>query len=353
VIQNNSGANLLNGIASTLLLQTDSSGTLDADYAIFEVDENALPKLLKEITPNTLILLNLFRDQLDRYGEVNSIVSHWKKALENLPSTTTLILNADDPEIAYLGHKTKAKVLYFGLDDKKLALTTFQHASDSLYCPKCQEKLTYITRYFSHLGEWSCPQCNLKRPSLDLSTYSLYPLSGIYNRYNTHAAVLFLKEKGFSQKQIEQAFVGFTAAFGRQEVVRYYGKNIQLFLSKNPTSFNQSLRTIQDLKAKYLLIVLNDRTPDGKDVSWIWDVDMEDYTKSLQKVYVSGDRVYDMALRLKYAQVSKEKMNTYEKLEEAIQDAVIATPKEDTLFILPTYSAMLETRKIITGKKIL
>jgi UDP-N-acetylmuramyl tripeptide synthase len=353
VIQNTSGANLLNGIASTLLLQTDHFGNVDADYAIFEVDENALPKLLKEITPDTLILLNLFRDQLDRYGEVNSIVSHWEKAFNNLPATTTLILNADDPEISYLGHSTKAKVLYFGLDDTKLALTSFQHASDSLYCPKCREKLTYTTRYFSHLGDWACSKCGLKRPILTVTKFSLYPLSGIYNMYNTHAAVLFVKEQGFSQKQIEQGLKDFTAAFGRQEVVTYYGKNIQLFLSKNPTSFNQSIRTIKELGAKYLLLVLNDQTPDGKDVSWIWDADMEDYTASLEKLYVSGDRVYDMALRLKYAAVSKNNMTTYEKLDEAIHDAVMQMPKTETLFILPTYSAMLETRKIITGKKIL
>lgn len=353
VIQNSSGANLLNGIASTLLLQTDSTGNLDADYAIFEVDENALPQLLREIIPDTLILLNLFRDQLDRYGEVNTIVANWAKALNSLPPTTTLLLNADDPEIAYLGHDTKAKVQYFGLSDKTLGITTFQHASDSIYCPQCRTKLEYTIRYFSHLGEWKCPKCGLQRPSLSLQKSPSYPLSGIYNMYNTNAAVLFTKEKGISEKQTEQALKDFSPAFGRQEEITYYGKHIQLFLSKNPTSFNQSLRTIQELKAKYLLIVLNDRTPDGKDVSWIWDADIEDYTKSLHKLFVSGDRVYDMAVRLKYADIPKEEIQTYKKLEEAINDAVMHVPKDETLFILPTYSAMLETRKIITGKKIL
>lgn len=353
VIQNATGANLLSGIASTLLLNTNSYGTLDADYAIFEVDENALPPLLKQLTPDTILLLNLFRDQLDRYGEVNSIALHWAKALKALPSTTTLLLNADDPEIAYLGTKTEAKTKYFGLADESLGQTKFQHASDSIYCPKCHAKLTYETRFFSHVGRWQCPKGDFVHPKLSLEKAPLYPLSGIYNMYNTNAATLFAKEKGFSDEQIEKALQTFTAAFGRQEVVKYYGKQVQLFLSKNPTSFNQSLRTIQELGAKHLLLVLNDRAPDGTDVSWIWDTDIEDYTKTIDKLFVSGDRVYDMALRLKYAAIPQEKYQTYEKLEDAINEAITQIPHDQTLFILPTYSAMLETRKIITGRKIL
>lgn len=351
VIQNTSGANLLNGIASTLLLHTNKYGQLDADYAIFEVDENALPHLLEEIIPDTIILLNLFRDQLDRYGEVNTIVANWKNALMNVPKTTTLLLNGDDPEVAYLGHDTIATLAYFGLGDKSLGQTDFQHASDSLYCPKCREKLTYKTRYFSHLGNWTCPKCGLKRPKLSLSTSPSYPLSGVYNIYNTNAAVLFAKEAGLSQKHTSAALQDFTAAFGRQEMLTYYGKKIQLFLSKNPTSLNQSLRTITELGAKYLLLVLNDRTPDGRDVSWIWDVDFEDYIKPDMHVFISGDRCYDMALRIKYADSSKFQIE--ESLKNAIDEAVMQTPKNETLFVLPTYSAMLEIREILTGRKIL
>ncbi|MBP9719326.1 MAG: DUF1727 domain-containing protein [Candidatus Levybacteria bacterium] len=374
VFQNVTGANLLNGIASTLLLNTNRYGQLDADYAIFEVDENALPKLLKEITPDTLIALNLFRDQLDRYGEVNSIVTNWAKALKDLPSTTTLILNADDPEIAYLGLRchpeqregsnmkdssTKSQndnVKYFGLDDTKLGLTSFQHASDSLYCPKCREKLTYKTRYFSHLGDWSCPKCGLKRPKLSLATSSSYPLSGIYNMYNTNAAVLFAKNNNISNEAIEQSLKDFKPAFGRQESLTYYGKNIQLFLSKNPTSLNQSLRTIRELKGKYLLLLLNDRGPDGHDVSWIWDVDFEDYITPDMHIFISGDRCYDMGLRIKYTKqvtITNYELRIEENLQKAIDEAVTAMPKDQTLYILPTYSAMLDTRKILTGKKIL
>ena len=345
------------------MLHTNSYGKLNADYAIFEVDENALPSLLKEITPDTIILLNLFRDQLDRYGEVNTIVTNWAKTLKDVPSSSTLILNADDPEIAYLGNTTKAHVTYFGLDDKKLSQTSFQHASDSLYCPRCREKLTYKIRYFSHLGEWFCSKCGLKRPTLSLAASPAYPLSGIYNMYNTNAAVLFAKSNNVSNGTIEQSLKDFKPAFGRQESITYYGKNIAVFLSKNPTSLNQSLRTIQELKAKYLLLILNDRASDGTDISWIWDVDFEEYITPDMHIFISGDRCYDMGLRVKYALESQnskvktqnynEKVKIYENLKEAVDEAVMQTPKDQTLFVLPTYSAMLETRKIITGKKIL
>jgi len=376
VFQNATGANLLNGIASSLVVHTDRLGKIDYDFAIFEVDENALPSLLKEITPDTIILLNLFRDQLDRYGEVNTIVSNWAKALRDLPSTSTLILNADDPEIAYLGMQRSVilgsevtpeskkdpgqarmtNIFYFGLDDKKLGQTGFQHASDSLYCPKCRTKLTYATRYFSHLGDWSCKKCGLKRPQLSLSTSSFYPLSGIYNIYNTNAAVLQSRILDIDSHTIKSALQTFAPAFGRQEMITYYGKQIQLFLSKNPTSLNQSLRTIKNMKGKYLLLVLNDRAPDGRDVSWIWDVDFEDYITPDMHVFISGDRCYDMGLRVKYTQ--KLRITNYElrinsDVKDAIDNAVTEMPKDETLFILPTYSAMLETRKIITGRKIL
>ena len=390
VFQNISGANLLNGIASTLLLNTDRYGILRADYAIFEVDENSLPPLLKELTPHTVILLNLFRDQLDRYGEVNTIVNNWAKALKDLPATTTLLLNADDPEIAYLGMQRDVilgirqlaetpesrkdpglvritNTFYFGLSDKKLGQTRFQHASDSIYCPKCSTKLEYDTRLFSHLGMWKCPQCGLKRPKLSLEKSPFYPLSGIYNMYNTNAAVLFAKINNINNVAIEQSLKDFKPAFGRQETITYYGKNIQIFLSKNPTSFNQSFRTIQELGAKYVLLVLNDQAPDGRDVSWIWDADIEEYITNNIHIYISGDRCYDMGLRIKYTlknqnsirqladkgQNYNSKFKIYENLHEAIDEAVMQTPPDQTLFILPTYSAMLDVRKIITGKKIL
>ncbi|MBI2431212.1 MAG: Mur ligase family protein [Candidatus Levybacteria bacterium] len=349
VFQNEAGANLLNGIASTLIQNSTGLGKIEQDFAIFELDENSLPLLLNEITPDYLLLLNLFRDQLDRYGEVDTISRKWRKAIEQLSNGTILILNADDPQIAYLQTDFKGKVLFFGLNDKSASTKSHQHAVDSVYCLNCGSKLTYKTIYFSHLGDWKCTNCSLARPGL-AEAFSFYPLSGVYNKYNTLAAVLLCRTIGIDSKTINSALHEFSPAFGRQEILSVDGKNIQIFLSKNPTSFNESLRTVKKLKGKNILLVLNDRIPDGRDVSWIWDVDFENYISKIKHIFISGDKAYDMALRIKYAQISFEVDGN---LQKVMHKAIAQTYPTETLYILPTYSAMLEVRKILTGKKIL
>lgn len=373
VFQNESGANLLNGIASSMLLRSNILCEIKYNYVIFEVDENTLPLILQEFTPDYLTILNLFRDQLDRYGELNTILTKWKAGLTKLTTNTKLILNADDPKVVFLGLNRNGvsipplgwrdNALFFGLDDKRLTISTHQHASDSTYCPNCDSKLYYNSIYYSHLGDWKCSNCNFKRPKLDISKYDSYPLPGIYNRYNTLAAILTTKRIGISNKHINSALHEFTPAFGRQEKLNIGNKNVQIFLSKNPTSFNESLRTISDLDAKNVLFVLNDQIPDGRDISWIWDVDFEDYVNKFNSITVSGDRAYDMGLRIRYAmecQKSKyksqncnSKFKTYEELGKAVDKGLNSIKNNETLFILPTYSAMLEVRKILTGKKIL
>ncbi len=353
VIQNESGANLINGIASSLLLHSSIRMTLSYDYAIFEIDENSFPIVLRQFAPDAVILLNLFRDQLDRYGEVNTISTRWHKAVQTLPKNTTLIANADDPQIAHIALNSSTKTIFFGLDDKTLSRANKQHASDSTFCPNCGAKLDYSERYFSHLGNWKCSQCKLKRPDITVAKIAYYPISGIYNKYNIHAAVAFAKAINLDEKQILLALQTFTPAFGRQEKLEIEEKTVQVFLSKNPTSFNESLRTSMELSPKTLLFVLNDRIPDGRDVSWIWDIDFEELLDKDTHIVVSGDRVYDMALRLKYADVEKERVTLFESLEEAVTAGLNLTGKEEKLCILPTYSAMLEVRKILTGRKIL
>lgn len=350
VIQNMSGANLLNGIASSLLLNTNPYGRLNSDYAVFEVDENNLPIVLTHLTPTVIIALDLFRDQLDRYGELDTIAKKWNSAFKKLTPSTTLILNADDPLIAYLAKEVSAKVMYFGLSDKEKGSTKIQTAADSIYCPNCGHKLSYKKVFFSHLGIWECPNCHVKRPLPSLSE-SYYPLPGTYNKYNTLAAVLAAKELNISQTVIEHALEKVTPAFGRQEKLEVQGKTIQLFLSKNPTSMNEGLKTIIAMKAKHVLFVLNDRIPDGKDISWIWDIDIESFVNSFKKITVSGDRTYDMALRLLYA--DNTNMSIEADLTIALKTAMDNVSEQETLFILPTYSAMLDVRKILTGKKIL
>ena len=347
VIQNTSGANLINGIASTLLLNTDLRGKIHADVALFEIDENAFPLICKEITPDVIIMLNLFRDQLDRYGEVNTIALKWKDAVATLPSSTRLILNADDPQIAFLGKDSAQNTSYFGLNEK--GEQSLDHASDSTYCPICRSKLEYKKTYYSHLGDWSCPNKDFEHPKDVFSSVSHYPLDGLYNRYNIHAAILAALKLGINLGVLENNLSSFQPAFGRQEKITIDGKKIEVILAKNPAGFNQTIQTAQELKAKNVLLILNDRIADGTDISWIWDVDFEKFAQDIQFT-LSGDRVYDLALRLKYAGLQG---NLVPELKKAVRDALIKTPKDQTLFILPTYTAMLDVRKILVGKKIL
>lgn len=348
VIQNTSGANLLNGIASTILLHTNQKGALSADYAIFEVDENNLPLVLAHVTPKVIIALDLFRDQLDRYGELDSIAKKWNTSFKSLIPQTKLILNSDDPLIAYLAKDVTADVHYFGLSEKEKGQKKLEHASDSIYCPNCKNKMDYTKIFFSHLGIWHCPHCGVKRPE-PCFTETFFPLPGTYNKYNTLASYVAAKELEIPEKTILTALKEVTPAFGRQEKLTYQGKDIQIFLSKNPTSMNQSLQTIADMKAKHVLFVLNDRIPDGLDVSWIWDIDVERF--AFESVTLSGDRAYDMALRMHYADMKN--VTTEPILEDAVKSSLENLKQHETLYILPTYSAMLETRKILTGKKIL
>ncbi|MCL4354110.1 Mur ligase family protein [Patescibacteria group bacterium] len=346
VFQNNSGANLLNGIASSLIQEASLNKELKKEFAIFEIDENSLPLVLDDVIPDYLVILNLFRDQLDRYGEIDTIAKKWKESIGKLNKKTKLILNADDPLIAFLGHEDKLETKYFGLNEQ--SLSKIQHASDSVYCPNCGTKLSYDAIYFSHLGDWKCLNCKFSRPKITKFENLNYPLLGNYNKYNILAAALTVNCIGITLEKINKALVEFKPAFGRQEIIRYKNKNVQIFLSKNPTSFNESLKTAVANKGKYFLLVLNDRIPDGRDISWIWDFDLEE--AKAKNVTVSGDRTYDMALRLEYAGI---KNLTEPNLRQAINLAIENLPKDEILYILPTYSAMLEIRKIITGRKIL
>ncbi len=347
VIQNTSGANLINGIASTLLLNTDLKGKIHADIALFEIDENAFSLISEEITPDVIIMLNLFRDQLDRYGEVNTIARKWKEAIAKLPSSTRLILNADDPQIAFLGKDSRQNISYFGLNEK--GVQSLDHASDSTYCPICRSKLEYKKSYYSHLGEWTCPNNDFEHPKDVFSAVAHYPLDGLYNRYNIHAAVLAALKLGINLGVLEDNLPSFQPAFGRQEKITIEGKKIEVILAKNPAGFNQTIQTVLELKAKNIFLILNDRIADGTDISWIWDVDFEKFEKNIH-LTLSGDRVYDLALRLKYADLHGE---IVPDLKNALREALAKTPEDQTLFILPTYTAMLDVRKILVGKKIL
>ena len=346
VISNTSGANLVNGLASSLLQRADLSGILNFNFAVLEADENALPAILENIKPRVLACLNLFRDQLDRYGETDVIIEKWQKAIRKLSVKTALVLNSDDPQIALLGKDTTLRIFYFGLNGKEGQKKTFEHASDSIFCPDCGSRLKFSAVYFSHLGWWQCLKCGLNRPPPKIFNWNS-PLPGLYNKYNTQAAVAIAKVLKIDETAIKRGLRKVQPAFGRQEEMEYKGKNVKLMLSKNPAGFNESLRTVISLKAKNILIVLNDRIPDGRDISWIWDVDFEMIPQSVS-LTLSGDRTLDLGLRIKYANLKNYSLET--DLKKALRKAGGGSGK---LFILPTYSAMLDLRKIISGKKIL
>lgn len=361
VVHNEAGANLENGLATALIERTNLFGNLKADYAILEVDENVVPKVLPKIQPKFILCLNLFRDQLDRYGEVDTISQRWSKAIAPLPPDTVVIANADDPTLSHLGQHLSQKVLFFGLSEPQYYLDEIPHAVDSIYCPSCGESLNYQGVYLSHLGDFDCPNCGFKKSQVNIDS-SKWPqiLIGLYNKYNTLAATLLAQQIGITESVILETIKNFQAAFGRAEELEISGKKVRILLAKNPVGMNETIRTVNEIKkaggAATTLMILNDRIPDGTDVSWIWDVDTEKLVASGGNIVVSGDRVYDMALRIKYSQTNGNngcKLIVKEDLSEAIATALEHTPVGETLHILPTYSAMLEVRGLLTGKQIL
>ena len=361
VTHNASGANLINGLITALLANTNLTGKLTADYAILEVDENILPLVLKDCQPQYIVGLNLFRDQLDRYGEVDTISQRWQKAISPLPKDTVIVLNADDPTLSYLGQQLKQKVVYFGLNEPQLYLEAIPHAVDSIYCPSCGHLLDYQGVYLSHLGDYSCPSCGFSKSKTAVNSQEWSQiLIGVYNKYNTLAAGLLAQEIGIDTNSIFDTIKNFKAAFGRAEELDVEGKHVRILLSKNPVGMNETIRAVNEIKkagkSSVTLLVLNDRIPDGTDVSWIWDVDTEELVKLGGTLVVSGDRVYDMALRLDYSKSEQDnqvELIVKEDLQDAIATALECSPQDETLHILPTYSAMLEVREILVGRKIL
>ncbi|AFZ43124.1 protein of unknown function DUF1727 [Halothece sp. PCC 7418] len=361
VTHNATGANLINGLITALLADTNLLGRLNTDYAILEVDENIFPLLLKECDPTIILGLNLFRDQLDRYGEVDTISEKWQSAIARLSQSTTVILNGDDPTLCHLGQSLPQTVLFFGLNEPQLYLEEIPHAVDSIYCPVCGASLNYQGVYLSHLGDYHCSSCDFTKVKLDINSQDWGQiLVGVYNKYNTLAAALTAQTLDISQSLIQYKIETFRAAFGRAEELNIKGTPVRILLSKNPVGMNETIRTVNEIKAQgqaeTVLLVLNDRAPDGTDVSWIWDVDTEKLVAQGGTIVISGDRVYDMALRIQYSQkvLNYPNLNLIikENLKQAVDTALKATPPQHTLHILPTYSAMLEVRQLLTGRKI-
>jgi UDP-N-acetylmuramyl tripeptide synthase len=361
VVSNRAGANLIFGVTAAALDRAGPDGRLRADWGVFEIDEASLPKVVQEIKPTATLVLNLFRDQLDRYGELESIARKIETALSALPEASTAILNADDPRVAEIGLGLTRPPLWFGLDDVSVATHELPHAADARTCPRCGASLHFEAVYVGHDGVYSCPNNDFARPapgitarniklpsfyrfSADVEATQLdVQLGGLYNVYNVLAAFAVARTIGLEPAYIAERMRDFRAAFGRQERVEFRGRILNLVLSKNPAGFNETLRTSIDLaNGTNFLIALNDRKADGTDVSWIWDVDFEHLKDKAQVVVPAGNRAHDLAVRLKYAGVAATEPET--DPGRALDLLVKVTKEGDIAHLLCTYTAMLDLR---------
>jgi UDP-N-acetylmuramyl tripeptide synthase len=395
-VHNRAGSNMTWGVATALLEQRGAEG-------LFEVDEAWLPRVAQQLDPRLIVLGNLFRDQLDRYGEMEALAEEWAKVVAARPAGTGLALNADDPLIADLGRdpdteRPREGVLYFGIEDHSQALPELQHAFDAKHCRRCGHPYAYEVAFVGHLGHYSCPNCGAQRPRPDVAATRIelrgmegsattvrvpggeievtLPLPGLYNVYNALAAIAAALALGVDPDRIAAALRGMRAAFGRVETIAVgEGAGLSILLIKNPAGANEVLRTLK-LEAEHpaspassqkssdsegncerkgdgeagidLWIALNDRIADGRDVSWIWDADFEVLADAVRRVTCAGTRAAEMALRLKYAGWPDEAIAVEPDIATSLDAAVAAS--EGRLFALPTYTALLELRKLLADR---
>jgi lipid II isoglutaminyl synthase (glutamine-hydrolysing) len=369
-VHNRAGSNMTWGVATALLEQRGREG-------LFEVDEAWLPRVAGQLDPSLIVLGNLFRDQLDRYGEIEALADEWARTVADRAGRTDFALNADDPLIADLGRDSDGErrdgVLYFGIEDPAQALPQLQHAFDAKHCRRCGHPYAYERAFVGHLGHYSCPDCRAERPRPDVAATAIelrgmdgsrstvrtpegevtleLPLPGLYNVYNALAALTAAIRLGVAPQRAAAALTDMRAAFGRVETIEVGGVPVSILLVKNPAGANEVLRTLRleaDRERLDLWLALNDRIADGRDVSWIWDADFELLEGTVRRVVCAGTRAPEMALRLKYAGWPADAIEVVPEIERSLDHAVAARPGR--LFALPTYTALLELRKLLADR---
>ena len=370
LVHNRAGANMAGGIASALANASRRGGrALTGDFGLFEVDEFWLGPVVEELEPRAMLLGNLFRDQLDRYGELDIIADRWAELVARRGPRSALVLNADDPLVADLGRAAGA--LNFGVEDAALALPQLQHASDSKHCRRCGHAYVYESVYLAHLGRYTCPNCGARRPDPHVSASAVelhgirsaaftltaaegtrrieLPLPGLYNVYNALGAAALCLRLGVPLDEIAAGLAAVEPAFGRAETIQLGERPTSILLVKNPAGANEVLRTLAlegtDLD---LFGVLNDRTADGRDVSWVWDADWEIVAPNVRRLTCSGTRAAELALRLKYAGVDSGRLEVVEDLERGLDRALAAG--DGPLYALPTYTALLELQDLLARR---
>lgn len=369
VVANTAGSNLLRGVAAALL---DAGADATGAIGVFEVDEAAMPAAVSQVEPDVVVLMNLFRDQLDRYGELDHLADLWAEMVGNLPPSTVVVANADDPTIASLVADRSGSIL-FGLDDTSLARDKLQHATDSTTCRSCGADLEHDVVFIGHMGHWRCTNCARARstPHVTGREVELHGLSGstvtvdtpagsadislalpgVHNVYNAIAATAAAHAMGVNLVTTSAAIAATDAAFGRAERVMIDDHELTVLLAKNPAGVNENLRTLLlHPEPVHALIQLNDRTADGRDVSWIWDVDFEVVFDHLASVTLCGDRGYDMALRFRYGGYPVDQLSVHATSAAGLDAALAKLPDSAPLFALPTYTSMLELREVLVER---
>jgi UDP-N-acetylmuramyl tripeptide synthase len=373
-VHNRAGSNMTWGVATALLEQRGEEG-------LFEVDEAWLPRIAAELKPRLIVLGNLFRDQLDRYGELEHLADEWAELVAALAGQTGFALNADDPLIADLGRDRELArrpgVTYFGIDDPSQALPELQHAFDAKHCLRCGAPYVYERAFVAHLGHYSCPRCHADRPQADVAATRIdlegmrgsrvtvrtpqgetelrLSLPGLYNVYNALAALTAALRLGIPLERAATALGEMEAVFGRVETIEVEGKAVSILLIKNPAGANEVLRTLLleahvsgDPRGLDLWIALNDRIADGRDVSWVWDADFELLAGQVRRVACAGTRAAELAVRLKYAGLPPETITVEEAIDSSLDRAVASA--DGSLFALPTYTALLELRNLLAKR---
>lgn len=377
-VTNKSGANLVGGIITTLIEAVGLTGKSASNTALLEIDEAAFNKITHYIKPHVLVVTNFFRDQLDRYGELYTTLNGVKEGLKRCPDTR-IILNADDSLCASIGNEAPNSAFYFGFEDTAYEGKAETTNSDAMFCIYCKEKYTYHSHIYGHLGSFECPGCGYKRPAMNLSCTSVDKLTtssseitykiesenvqkytakvnlpGLYNVYNGLAAASCATLLNLPQENTLKALSSFESGFGRMETIKAGDKTIKLILVKNPTGFNQVINFLTtEEKNMSITFIINDNLADGTDISWLWDVEFENLSEIEGRVntfYTSGIRGEDMSVRLKYAGLPAEKISLCHDYNELLTQALDSVEDGSSLYILPTYTAMLDIRSILANK---
>ncbi len=362
VIHNAQGANMLTGI--TNVFATNVVPSKRYDNCVLESDEAYLSKLYDYMKLDYLVVTNLFRDQLDRYGELDTTAKKIQSAIDK-NKDLVLLLNADDPLVANLGHDNKK--LYYGFENIEFAEThTISHAPAEMFNCICGKHLEYSKRFYAQQGHYYC-SCGYKRPKcnyqgnakiyndyIEISvlhngeeTHYTFDSIGLYNAYNALAAISMALEIGYKQEEIQNALNTYKAMFGRAEKTEFNGHKTIIQLIKNPAGASEVLKTV-DLSSK-ILIAINDNFADGRDVSWLWDAEFELLKDTEKTIVTSGIRANDMALRLKYAGVPSEKIKVVPNLFEAVEEVSSSEDKTEKVTIMPSYTALLQIKNYKRG----